>query len=186
MREKDILSQVDHPNIIRLEDTFLDKENLYFCFEYYQFGDLAGLIRSKKKLSLDQTRFYAMEMINGLEYLRTLSIVHRDIKPENIMIDNSFHCKITDFGSAKIINEDKVEEEIKREYGRKSDVFEVDIDYETFFDTDDESFSEVKNMQYMKQGTFVGTPLYVSPEMLEHSISHFASDLWSLGCIIYQ
>ena len=35
-------------------------------------------------------------------------------------------------------------------------------------------------------GTFVGTPLYVSPEMLAHNIACFASDLWGLGWIIYQ
>lgn len=37
-----------------------------------------------------------------------------------------------------------------------------------------------------KQGTFVGTALYVAPEMLEHNISGKYTDLWALGCIIYQ
>jgi serine/threonine protein kinase len=35
------------------------------------------------------------------------------------------------------------------------------------------------------RGTFVGTPLYVSPEMLEDNVALPASDLWALGCIIY-
>jgi len=91
MREKDILSICNHPNIISLEDTFQDKDNLYFCFDYYPNGTLANLIRSKGKLSLEETRFYAMEIINALEYLRKKNVVHRDIKPENIMIDNKFH-----------------------------------------------------------------------------------------------
>ena len=36
------------------------------------------------------------------------------------------------------------------------------------------------------RGTFVGTALYVSPEMLEESLALPASDLWALGCIIYR
>ena len=37
-----------------------------------------------------------------------------------------------------------------------------------------------------RRDTFVGTPLYVSPEMLEDTKSTPASDLWALGCIIYR
>jgi len=37
-----------------------------------------------------------------------------------------------------------------------------------------------------RKGTFVGTPLYVSPEMLQENISSHGSDFWALGCIIYQ
>ena len=38
----------------------------------------------------------------------------------------------------------------------------------------------------MRRDTFVGTPLYVSPEMLKESVSLPASDLWALGCIIFK
>ena len=38
----------------------------------------------------------------------------------------------------------------------------------------------------MRRDTFVGTPLYVSPEMLQESISLPASDIWALGCIIFR
>lgn len=41
-------------------------------------------------------------------------------------------------------------------------------------------------MQRQKSDTFVGTPLYVSPEMLEDSRSVPAGDLWALGCIIFR
>jgi len=69
---------------------------------------------------------------------------------------------------------------------RKSDVFEVDLDYQPFFETEDDNFPDNRSTGLLSKGTFVGTPLYVSPEMLEHSIAHYSSDLWSVGCIIYQ
>lgn len=37
-----------------------------------------------------------------------------------------------------------------------------------------------------RKGTFVGTPLYVSPEMLSENLSSPAGDIWALGCILYQ
>ena len=49
---------------------------------------------------------------------------------------------------------------------------------------DGENLIYVKGNQY--SGTFVGTPLYVAPEMLQHSISGHFTDLWGLGCIIYE
>jgi serine/threonine protein kinase len=53
----------------------------------------------------------------------------------------------------------------------------------------DDSFVNGKktdNMDQASGGTFVGTPLYVSPEMLQHNLSGFYTDLWSLGCIIFE
>jgi len=38
----------------------------------------------------------------------------------------------------------------------------------------------------LREGTFVGTPLYVAPEMLEGNFAGKFTDLWALGCIIYQ
>lgn len=42
------------------------------------------------------------------------------------------------------------------------------------------------NIKKMKRGTFVGTPQYVAPEMLEDSTSGTFTDLWALGCILYE
>lgn len=50
------------------------------------------------------------------------------------------------------------------------------------FDSDE----DVSKPTLLKKGTFVGTPLYSSPEMLEDSISGLFTDLWCLGIIIYQ
>ena len=49
-------------------------------------------------LPLELVRFYAVEMIKALGYMRANKILHRDIKPENIMLDHNFHIKFADFG----------------------------------------------------------------------------------------
>lgn len=89
MREKDIMFDLEHPNIARLEKTFQDPDSLFFLMEYAPNGDLSGLIKREKKLPDKLTRFYACEIINALEYLREFNIVHRDLKPENILLDSN-------------------------------------------------------------------------------------------------
>lgn len=186
MREKDILVKCEHPNIIRLESTFQDKSALYFWLEYHPNGDLATLIRNNGALPLELTRFYTMQLINALEYMQKNDIIHRDMKPENILLDEWHNCWIADFGCAKNIDSEQVEEEIKSYQMEPEDFIDhEEIDHQPDFGTILE-----KNISYRddvkNNHTFVGTPLYVSPEMLLHNSAWFGSDLWGLGCILYQ
>lgn len=56
-------------------------------------------------------RFYMAELTLGLQALHQMGYVHRDVKPENILIDRLGHIKLTDFGSADVI-------EPKRKYAQ--------------------------------------------------------------------
>jgi len=49
-------------------------------------------------------------MIIALEFLSIHKVTHRDLKPDNILLDSNFDIKICDFGEAKIIEEEKVED----------------------------------------------------------------------------
>jgi 3-phosphoinositide dependent protein kinase-1 len=85
---------------------------------------LKDLIKNcRGSLGVNLTRFYAMEIINGLEYLNKHNIVHRDLKPQNLLIDETFHLKIADFGAAKIIDNQEEIEQYLEEYN-VSDVSE--------------------------------------------------------------
>jgi len=185
-REKDILSEIDHPNVVKLEGTFKDETALYFCLEYHSNGDLASLIRNNGPLPLNLTRFYVMQLINALERMQEHKVVHRDIKPENILIDESFHCWIADFGWAKHIDPDRVDEEIRDINFTATDLWNDEVtEFEPNFDIS--SSDSFKSTPWTRQQhTFVGTPIYVSPEMLLHNIACYGSDLWGLGWILYQ
>jgi protein kinase A len=49
----------------------------------------------------DMAKFYFLQVLYGIEYLHSQSIVYRDLKPENVLIDADGNCKIVDFGLSK-------------------------------------------------------------------------------------
>jgi 3-phosphoinositide dependent protein kinase-1 len=111
MMEKNILSKINSPMVIRLYYTFQDQSYLYMCMELAHGGEFLGLINKYKDeneergiddvaCSLAMTRFYTAEIAEAINYLHESNIIHRDIKPENILISSSGHIKITDFGTA--------------------------------------------------------------------------------------
>ena len=152
-REKMILSRLVHPAIVRLYATAQDAEFLYFVLELCERGEMFYQIKRVGRFDEECARFYTAEILTGLEHIHALGIVHRDIKPENVLLDQHGHAKITDFGSAKDMQQGQ-------ESARTSDE--------------------------MVNSSFVGTSHYLSPELLNDDKVSGRSDLWALGCVLYQ
>lgn len=170
---------------------------MYFALGYEEHGDLAGLLSKMKQLPLDVVRHYAAQLVAVLQYLHFSGIVHRDLKPQNILLSSDFRVKLIDFGEALVegsadenadgsadkpdCSSDALDEEDKKQSDDdKSDFVE--------FRAHDEDCEEDARYKAMSEyrGTFVGTPLYVAPEMLKESMSGHFTDLWALGCIVFQ
>jgi len=75
--------------------------------EYIQGGELFSLLRNNGNFPLEQTKFYIAHVITIFEYLHSKNIVYRDLKPENILINKNGYLKLTDFGFAKVLENDK-------------------------------------------------------------------------------
>ncbi|KAJ6986742.1 3-phosphoinositide-dependent protein kinase 2-like isoform X1 [Populus alba x Populus x berolinensis] len=99
--ERIVLDQLDHPGIVRLFFTFQDNYSLYMALESCEGGELFDQITRKGRLSEDEARFYAAEVVDALEYIHSMGLIHRDIKPENLLFTADGHIKIADFGSVK-------------------------------------------------------------------------------------
>lgn len=102
--EKQILSALSHPFIVKMFGADSDDFNLYMLFEYIAGGELFTYLRNAKRFTNGTCRFYACEVILALEYLHSKSIVYRDLKPENLMLSEKGHIKLTDFGFAKVVS----------------------------------------------------------------------------------
>lgn len=166
MREKAVMTRItadwntDAPFFVRLGATFQTERSLYFVMTLGKRGDMFRFIKRMAAREVDVTQFYAAELVEALDHLHTLGIVHRDLKPENILLSSSMHILVTDFGSAKILDDEK-----------KKDAKSEEVDGE---------------VPSGRRSSFVGTAQYVSPEVLTGQATTPAVDLWALGCILYQ
>jgi len=99
--ERNILTKVNHPFIMKLFYAFQTEDKLYLVLEYVNGGELYYHLQLSGHFTPDRARFYAAEMVLAMEYLHKNGIIYRDLKPENVLIDGDGHIKITDFGLSK-------------------------------------------------------------------------------------
>jgi 3-phosphoinositide dependent protein kinase-1 len=155
LRERSLLTELVHPNIVVLHSAFQDDRCLYFVLELGEMSLAEAIIRYGW-FQEGPAQFYAAELVNALTFLRERGIAHRDMKPDNVLVMQNRHLKLIDFDAAEYVDP------ARRKSG--SDVV----------------------------SSFVGTALYVAPEVLEGAEGEevegagFSVDLWALGCITFQ
>ncbi|KAJ7762342.1 kinase-like protein [Mycena maculata] len=89
------------PFVVKLWWSFHDKENLFLVMDFHPGGDLATQLARWGRLGRDRARFYAAEIVEGVEGLHAAGVIYRDLKPENILIGGDGHIVLTDFGLSK-------------------------------------------------------------------------------------
>ncbi|PVU99567.1 hypothetical protein BB559_000603 [Furculomyces boomerangus] len=103
--ERNVLHILKHPFIIKLHYTFQDTRSLYFIIDIADNGELLTWVRKFGGLSEKCSQFYLAELIVAVQYMHSRGIIHRDLKPENILLGKDMHILVTDFGTAKILND---------------------------------------------------------------------------------
>ncbi|KAI4152932.1 MAG: hypothetical protein L6R39_001713 [Caloplaca ligustica] len=164
--EKDTLNRLtDHPGVVRLYYTFQDEKSLFFVLDLASNGELLGVLKRLTTFDEECTKFYGAEILDTIDFMHARGVIHRDLKPENVLLDEHMHVKITDFGTAKLLDSSK---EAQKSNGVP------------------EAAELLDGSEVNKANSFVGTAEYVSPELLRDKTACKASDLWAFGCIIYQ
>ena len=97
-REINIQKSLNHPNIVKLYEAFIDRDYLYLILEYVSGGTLYKQIKNNNGFNQPKSIQLLLQICKAVKYLHDRSIIHRDIKPENILLDNQGNIKLADFG----------------------------------------------------------------------------------------
>lgn len=101
-REIEIHSKLKYPTICRWYDVVQDSLNYYIIMELCKGSSLYDFIARNGKVEEDSARIIFRGLCEAVGHIHSLRIAHRDIKPENIVVDDSLHVKLIDFGLSEM------------------------------------------------------------------------------------
>lgn len=98
--EVDILRKLDHPNIVKIINTFDNEFAYYIVFECCEGGELYHRIIKRKQMSEPEATHFIRQALLGIHYCHLNGVTHCDLKPQNLLLADSQtdDLKIADFG----------------------------------------------------------------------------------------
>lgn len=102
IREISLLKELQHPNIVQLEDVVHNDCSLYLVFEYLDLDLKRYMDDNASELTPGRVQSYLKQLLLGIAYCHSHRVLHRDLKPQNLLIDrNNNALKLADFGLAR-------------------------------------------------------------------------------------
>lgn len=105
--EVKILSEMDHPSVVKLFEIYDEPECMYLVFEIMTGGELFDRVVEKENYSEKEASDTIRPIVDAIRYCHDLGIVHRDLKPENLLYESESEdaiIKISDFGLARFLH----------------------------------------------------------------------------------
>jgi len=164
-REARTVSSLNHPHICTLHDVGREGTTDYLVMELVDGETLAARIE-RGALALPEVLRLGIQVAEALDRAHRAGVVHRDLKPGNVMLTRS-GAKLMDFGLA-------------RARGTASPAGASGVTITSL------TSSPTMTRSLTSEGSIVGTFQYMSPEQLEGKEADTRSDLWALGCLLYE
>lgn len=161
LREVSIMKGVHHPCILECKESFVHGSNIFIVMPHCTGGDLYSLLarqrKKKRRLPEEVVIDWFAQIVLGVEHMHSHNTLHRDLKSQNIFLRRD-HLAPGDRGG-----------------GGRSRVALGD-------------FGIAKELQFNKVAaqTFIGTPIFMSPEMLRKVPYGHKADVWAMGCVLYE
>nr|AML79597.1 putative LOV domain-containing protein [Krameria lanceolata] len=172
--EREIISVLDHPFLPTLYTSFQTSTHVCLITDFCPGGELFALLDKQpmKIFKEESARFYAAEVLIGLEYLHCLGIIYRDLKPENILLQKDGHVVLTDFDLSFIspcrpqVIKHPPPSNRRRSRSQPPPIFVAE--------------------PVSQSNSFVGTEEYIAPEIITGAGHTSAIDWWALGILLYE
>src|SRR5205807_4740608 len=157
MREARAASALNHPNIVTIY-SIDEQDGLDFIVMEYVSGETLKDVVHRGAIEFPQVLEVGEQVADALAAAHSLKIIHRDIKPANILLTPRGQAKVLDFGLAKVIR--PLPEKMDKEAPTMHDL--------------------------TAKGAILGTISYMSPEQTRGELLDERSDIFSLGCVLYE
>ncbi|XP_041715863.1 tyrosine-protein kinase Blk [Coregonus clupeaformis] len=104
LQEANLMKQLQHDRLVRLH-AVVTMEPIYIVTEFMINGSLLDFLKTDegKKLKLPKLIDMSAQIAEGMAYIEKKNYIHRDLRAANILVNETLHCKIADFGLARII-----------------------------------------------------------------------------------
>jgi serine/threonine protein kinase/tetratricopeptide (TPR) repeat protein len=155
-REARAIAKLDYPNILAIHDFSTERGIAYAVMELLE-GESMREVITKGGLSLSKAVEHARAIADGLAAAHDKGIVHRDLKPENVFLTKDGRIKILDFGLAKLKEPDQ-------DFSTKTPTATLET----------------------SPGALIGTAAYMAPEQVQGQAADHRSDIFALGCVLYE
>ncbi|NKI35779.1 tetratricopeptide repeat protein [Wenzhouxiangella sp. XN79A] len=163
-RERQILADLDHPNIARLLDGgSLADGRPYLVMDYVDGCSISRYCEAQK-LDLRERVELVRQVGEALQYAHANLVIHRDIKPDNVLVDRTGRVRLLDFGIARLV------ETTPSSGGAVGS----------------HSVSPAADPARTIHGGAALSPAYASPEQLRGGAITIATDIYSLGALLYR
>ncbi|XP_037703754.1 serine/threonine-protein kinase ULK4 isoform X3 [Choloepus didactylus] len=160
--------EIKHKNIVTFHEWYETSNHLWLVVELCTGGSLEMVIAQDENLPEDVVREFGIDLITGLRHLHKLGILFCDISPGKILLEGPGTLKFSNFCLAKVEGENLEE-------------FFALVAAEEGGGDSGESVLKKSMKSRVK-----GSPVYTAPEIVRGTDFSITSDLWSLGCLLYE
>ena len=157
IQEAKAASALNHPNIVTIHDIGESEAGRYIAMEHVRGKTLRAMYADM--VSVAKAAKLMTQVAQALSVAHAAGIVHRDIKPDNIMVRDDGYVKVLDFGLARLTQSADA-------------IFAED--------------AQTQPAAHTSPGMILGTPRYMSPEQARGEVAESASDIFSLGILLYE
>ena len=159
VQEAKAASALNHPNILTIYEIDEVDSEQFIATEFIDGDTLRDRIRLGTLPPVEALEV-GIQVASALSATHSVGIIHRDIKPDNIMLRRDGIVKVLDFGLAKLTRERET--------------------------TDTNSLAPTERFINTAAGMVLGTANYMSPEQARGLELDARTDIWSLGCVVYE
>ncbi|KAK7064536.1 Serine/threonine-protein kinase fray2 [Favolaschia claudopus] len=193
-RETTLMSLSKHPNVLRVRGSWMDGHKLYIALRLMNRGSAADVMRYgwPGGMEEDVCRCILQQALEGLNYLHVNGFIHRDVKAANLLIDDDGTVLLGDLGVAADLAEDTSRHPASS--SKKPKLVTAEAAVVSHGRNSSSSSGHGHGLRHIsfegaegirpkigKRKSFVGTPCWMAPEVIQARHYDSSADIWSFG-----